>query len=815
MMRYIIAVLAAGVLGAALWVGAKGVGAVPPVGALLDPANGIWHVAASAQLPREARAKVPGLTAPVRVIYDDRAVPHIFAVTEGDAQRALGYVVARDRLFQLEVQSRAGAGTLTELLGPAALAEDRATRAAGLGAAAEWKLASVQRDDSGEMALLTAFADGANAYIDHLAPRDYPFEYQLLRRPPRRWEPVHAIHLFGRMAYTLSYNDDELRHLRASALVGRAAAEALFPVNNPLQEPIQPSRRREPRTNFRAIPPPGNADPRLFLLADAPRRRGNEAVAIGSNNWAVAPQRTRAGYALLAGDPHLELTLPSIWYEAHLVVPGALDAYGVTIPGAPSIILGFNRDIAWTSTNVEGDFLDRYVETVDDSARPTRYRLDGAWRPLTLRIESYNDASGRALATDTIYWTHRGPMRRTAGRWISMRWTALDSSVSPLLFERGQHARSAAEWMEGMRSYRSPAQNLLVADRVGTIAIRSTGAFPIRPGNGRGDLLRDGSTSKSDWTGYVVPQKYPRSANPARGFLSSNNQQPLDPADDKRYLGADWPAPWRAIRINELMRANANVTPDDMRRWQTDPHSARAEVFVPAFLAAARARPGDTALAPGARYLAQWDRTYTVDNQRAILFEFAMRELVERTWDELDPASTGLSPDGAVLVELMQQPRSPWWDDRRTPGVIETRDDILCAALTAAYRRAEHELGGADDGGWRWGRNRQATIMHLLRIPALSVMHAPSQGGSGTLNPLSASGTEGASWRMVVELGPEVRAWGTYPGGQSGNPASARYMDHVDTWSRGELDTLRFPHRASELDRRYVTSTLVLTPERR
>ena len=823
-MRALTAVTAAIVLAIALYVGATPIGPVPAIGPLLDPANGIWNVAATADLPRRSSARIPGLTAPVHVIYDDRAVPHIFAATEEDAERALGYVVARDRLFQLEAQSRAGAGTLTELAGPSPLDEDRDTRALGLPAAAESKLAALTAaanagNAKAEMSLraLEAYSAGVNAYRDALAPRDYPIEYKLLGHAPASWQPINSVHLFDRMAYTLAYSADEYTHFAAARRVGDAAADALYPVNSPLQEPIQPSSRPEPRANFKPVPPPGRPDTNLFAAAP-PRDADDGERIIGSNNWAVAPKRTKNGHALLAGDPHLDLSLPSIWYEAHLVVPGDLDVYGVTIPGAASIVIGFNRDVAWSFTNTEGDVLDRYVETVNDAENPTKYRLDGVWRPLTMRIERYRDARGRELHTDTVRFTHRGPMSRVEGRWISMRWTALDSAFKFGDFIDVQRAKTVQEFWKGMEDYNAPTQNMLSADRAGSIAIRSTGTYPIRPGNGRGDILRDGSTSRNDWIGVLPVSKYPQSMNPAQGFLSSNNQQPIDPADYSGYLGSNWGPPWRALRINELLRADASVTVDDMRRWQTDPGSPRADMFVPAFLNAARSHMNDTDVAQGARYLAQWSRTYTVNDERAILFEFAMEELSPRLWDELaDPADARARrrtryPDGTVIVELMQQPRSPWWDDKRTPKVVETRDDILAAALGAAYRRAITQLGPPDEGGWRYGRNRFMNINHFMQIPALSAQHVPNQGGPSTLSPLSGRGTGGSSWRMVVELGPEVHAWGTYPGGQSGNPASDRYLSHLVQWSKGELDSLRFPRGEGDLPPSQVMSVLTLTP---
>jgi penicillin amidase len=536
--------------------------------------------------------------------------------------------------------------------------------------------------------------------------------------------------------------------------------------------------------------------------------------ALGSNNWAVGSKRTRDGHTLLAGDPHLDLSLPSIWYEAHMVVPGRLDVYGVTIPGAPGIVIGFNRDIAWTFTNTEADVLDYYEETVDDSLHPRRYLLNGEWRPLELRPEIYRGRHGEVLATDTTRYTHRGPLRRMHGHWLSFRWTVLEGAPNSENFARAVEAHSVAEFQAAMARLDSPAQNMLVADRSGSIAIRSTGKFPIRPGDGRGDLIRSGTTTASDWTGQWPLDQYPGAKDPAQGYLASDNQQPIDPRVNPRYLGADWYLPWRALRINELLRADSAVTPDDMRRFQTDPGSPRADWMVPAFLAAAHSVRGDDTLARAAALLAQWDRRYAMDNRRAVLFEAAMEELPGRLWDELDDQRVGrptVTPNIGAVLELLQDPSNPWWDDRRTTGRVEHRDDILAASLRAGLVRLLRELGGPDGDAWLWSHNRHANIYHLLRIPAFSALNIPIQGGPSTLNPSSGDGVHGASWRMVVELGPEVRAWGTYPGGQSGNPASPRYLDRLPRWEAGELDSLRFPHTAEELSGR-TTATLTLLP---
>jgi penicillin amidase len=787
---------AAAALCALLWLGARGAGLVPPLGPVLDPVWGAWALAASAGLPARAEARIRGLGADTRVLYDDRAVPHIFAVSETDAWRALGYVAARDRLFQLDLQARAGGGTLTELLGAQALRADRATRGLGMGRAAERIVAAATGD---ERQSLEAYAAGVNAYLDAMPLRELPLEYRLLGRRPARWSPVRSVQVMLRMQHTLTRNDVDLDHLRAAAAVGEAAADALFPLHSPIQEPIQPS-PGEPRRVPLTVPPPAAPDSAATkVLAQASTEAAAEAEeggdALGSNNWAVVPGRTRAGAALLAGDPHLDLTLPSVWYEARIQVPGVVDAYGVTIPGLPAILLGFNRDLAWSFTNSEVDLMDRWIERVDDPARPSRYLLDGTWVPIETRLEAYLGPGGDTLALDTVRFSHRGPMRRLGTRWLSTRWTALESGGELGAIHRAARARSASEWLDAMAAWASPPQNLLVADRAGTIAIRTTGRFPIRAGAGRGDRVHDGTTRGNDWIGDWAPSEWPQSTNPPQGFLASANQEPQDPRDQPRYLGADWLAPWRALRINQLLRGDSAVTAETMRRWQTDPGSARADHYVPYLLRAARTQPADTALAHAASLLAAWDRRYTRASEAATLFEAVMPEVTARMWDEL-PAGI-LTGTGAFLA-LLDDPDNIWWDDRRTRNRVERRDDVLSDALLAGYAAAIRAHGPPEGGGWRWSRVHHIDIDHLLRLPSLSARGISTSGGPSTISPSSTTGGgEGSSWRMVVELGPIVRGWGTYPGGQSGNPASSRYDDRLGTWTRGELSELRFPPTAA------------------
>ena len=815
--------------------GAVSIGRAPALGSLLDPAHGVWALARTAELPNDANAVVSTLGSTVEVRYDRRGVPHIFATRDDDAYRALGYVVARDRLFQLWLQTMASSGRLTEIAGAQALPLDREMRRLAIPWSAERKLALIDSTAPETARLARAYSDGVNAYIAQMSRDELPLEFRLLGiKTVPKWEPLNSLLLFNRMGWTLAYIVPELDRALAASRVGNAAAASLFPENSPIQEPIQPNGRRAPRFDFARLTPAGAADSigsqtLIATLGDfmpasvAAAGQGDEHRTFASNNWAVAPRRSATRDALLAGDPHLELTLPSIWYEAQLVVPGSLDVYGVTIPGLPAVIIGFNRDVAWTFTNTGADVLDFYTEKVDADSHPTKYFVDGKWVPLELRIEQYRGPNGNVIGVDTLYFTHRGPLRQENGHWLSMRWTVLEPSNETEGFRLAAKARDVDEFQRTMGLYfRSPAQNMLVADRHGSIAIRSTGRFPIRPSSGSGFAIRDGTTAASDWRGNLPPEFAPQARDPEQGYLASANQQPIDPRVAPYWLGGEYEA-WRALRINELLRVDTAVTIDQMRRFQTDPGSAFADVFVPYFLNAAHSLAAHHAagidssqLAESAHLLAEWDRRYTRENKRAILFDLAYSELVNRTWDELEAPSAAVggrvrrvvTPSSEVLAELLADSTSEWWDDRRTAH-HETRDEILAMSLVAALDTARSRYGDPNKRGWTWSRVRHTNIWHSLHLPSLSALDLPIQGGRGTLSP--GSGIFGASWRMVVDAGAnEIKAWGTYPGGQSGNPASSRYKNHLQEWLDGQLEPLTVPKWIPELSAKETASRLTL-----
>ena len=487
------------------------------------------------------------------------------------------------------------------------------------------------------------------------------------------------------------------------------------------------------------------------------------------------------------------------------------------------MVIGFTRDVAWSLTNTGADVMDFYRESVDDVQRPLRYMLDGAWKDLELREERYLDPRGRAVRTDTVRFTHRGPLMRSGTEWLSMRWTVNEPSNLVSAFGNAARATTARDFLDVFaRDYFAPAQNVVVADRSGNIAIRSTGHFPIRAGDGSGLEVRDGSTSASDWQGYWPVERYPQALNPPQGFVASANQEPIDPHEAPGYIGFESAfEPWRAMRINALLRATPAVTLDDMRRFQTDPGSARADLFTPYFLAAAAASAGhpsadaSASLRGADSVLRAWDRRYTRESAGTVLFERALAQLIRRTFDELVPEGDSTrvaTPSTAILAGLLADSSNTWWDVRRTGEAIETRDAVLIESLIAAYDSLVRQHGPPSAEKWAWATVAPRRIDHLLRLPGFAVTGIPVQGGRGTLNPSTGGGAFGASWRMVVELGERVRAMGTYPGGQSGNPVSDRYADRVRLWSDGDLELLIAPSSPDSLTPAQVRASATLTP---
>ncbi len=777
---------------------------LPPLGKLINPFTGFWQNGEPLQQGAggQRTLDLPGLSQEVTVVYDERLVPHIFAANVRDAAYAQGYVTAMHRLWQMDMTVRSVSGRLSEVLGEATLERDRSMLRFGLVEAAEREL-SAWRKAPDDWALFQAYADGINAYIETLRPADYPLEYKLLDFAPEAWTPMHSALVQKSMAFTLCFSADDLPASNTRRLLGAGRFDFLFPEYNPRQSPVIPE---EVRFAFEPVEPsPDSAGWFMSDLLPGPHLPRTPDY-VGSNNWAVAPGRTAAGHPILCNDPHLSLTLPSIWYELQLHLP-AFNAYGVSLPGAPGIIIGFNEAMAWGVTNVGHDVLDFYQMAWTDGTR-TEYLFDGAPRAVRLKEERIAVRGRSQPLLDTVRYTVWGPVidryRGASHDGLAMRWIAHDLPDERPFYTGGTFYRLMAgrgydDYRDALRGYDSPAQNFVFAARAGDIALQVNGKLPIKRA-GQGRFVQDGSRSASAWQGFIPREQVPSVHNPARGFVSSANQHSTSP-DYPYYYNGNF-NDYRGRYINRVLARDSSLTLEDMQALQNSNYSLLAEEALPVMLQRLDRKQlsaGEQALLDT---LQRWDYYFDKEARAPVVWLEWWEQARQRTFDEFaawQDSVPVLVPENWRFIELMADyPADAVFDDRSTPAVEQAGD-----VLTAAFRSACDTLQRRP---YAWGAYKRTTINHLGRIAALSV---PVDVGGFREAPNAMSEGAGPSWRMIVELGDEVRALGVYPGGQSGNPGSPYYDQMIDTWARGDYYELFFM-RDAEDRRRPVLQSLLL-----
>ena len=759
-------------------------GGFPAAGRFLSPFHGFWQNAETRDPPANGELRLSGLLEPVTVLYDERRVPHIFAKNDRDLFFAQGYITAKDRLWQMEFQTMAAAGRLAEILGPGVLERDRYQRRVGLLYAARNALKEILAEPETRLSV-SAYTSGVNAYVSSLREKDYPIEYKLLGYAPEAWTPLKCAVLIKSMAWILSGPNADLRMSNTLDRLGEEIVRDLY--SNPSGDDT--------------VIPPGTTwdfEPRKVIRPDTPLMRGSigtgSGSGIGSNNWTVSGTRTASGYPMLANDPHLDLSLPSLWYEIQLIGP-TLNVYGVSLPGGPGVIIGFNRHIAWGFTNAGTDVSDWYEITFrDDTLR--EYRHGNRWRPVETVIEEIGVRGGETFR-DTVRYTHHGPVvwdsDSAAVAWQGVpsrhafRWVAHDGGNDWLTGHRLNAARDYDDFVRALSHLTAPAQNFAYADVEGNIAIWHSGTFPVR-WEGQGVVISDGSDPLHDWQDWIPHAHKPHARNPARGFVSSANQRPTDPAYPY-WLADVYSSPTRARRINERLSEMKDITPEDFRALQLDTQNLHARSVLPALLPFIDPQMLDPDQAAAYRALRNWDYFADADKIAPSVFHVWWMDLHWAIWkDEFAGPNTQYPSTDRTVRLILDEPDARWFDNTRTEPV-ETLADIARSTFASACTDLTVRLGPMGYS-WKWGRYRGADVRHLLRIPEFSRLDLFVGGGRDIVN--STSGGHGPCWRMIVSLGPEVRAWGIYPGGQSGNPGSRHYDDFVDTWVRGELDELLF-----------------------
>lgn len=762
-------------------------GPLPPLGKFLSPFAGFWRNA-EIRLPGSQSVALPDLAGTVSLEYDKRGVPHVFASNLKGLFFAQGYATARDRLWQMDVQSRAGLGRLSEVMGKDLLRFDLERRRMGLAASATTSLHVLEKDSLSRLTL-DAYAAGVNAWIESLSPSEYPLEFKLLDYAPEPWTPLKSVALLKNMQWTLSKGNDDYPLTQSLRKFGAKIFSELYPLRHPGTEPIQPQ----------GSPPSPFAKPYHDTLFARPQ------PGAGSNNFVLAGNHTQSGHPILGNDPHLDLTMPSIWYEIQLQ-GGAVNAYGVSIPGLPGVVIGFNNHVAWGLTNGMDDVYDWYPVTFKDSTL-REYAWNGRWNASRFRIDTIL-VRGRPAWIDTQLWTHLGPVPVRKGEkpfdgntpaLHTLRWLALDSSDDITPFLRLLTVTNYVEFRAAIRGLRCPSQNFVFADS-GDIAWVHQGLFPVkRPGQGR--TVVPGSDSTWEWRGFVPDSLLPSSRNPSRGWLASANQEPTDSAYPF-YLGSGFFPPERSQRQTEIFSAVAphSATLADAWNIVLDDYSVHAEKTLPLLLRAILSKIDAASLSPdarqGLRLLQAWDFRYRPESAAAWLFDRWWKNFYRRTWED-DFAGDSLQyawPSRDVTRALLEKnPSSPWFDDVRTP-VRETAADLALAAWNETVAQARVAAGNLDSVAW--GRLRPISIPHLLRLQPFGVYGLVGGGCAECLD--AQRGSHGPSWRMVVEPGAKPKALGIYPGGQTGNPGSPAYEAFVTDWLAGRSYSLLFMQHANE-----------------
>lgn len=760
---------------------------VPPLAALLSPFTGFWQNAEPIEINWAEEVNLDGLTGKVTVQYDERRVPHIFAENEADLYYMQGYITAKDRLWQMEFITHVAAGRASELVGEAAINFDRTQRRKGLAYSAEKAVSFINENPTSKM-VLEAYAAGVNAYITGLSDATLPVEYKLINYKPELWSPYKTTLLLKFMSDGLSGMDKDFEYTNALNLFGKEMVDLLYPDRSPGIDPIIPTTTVynfpvEPIDTPKYTMPQGIFHSSIY---DGPEREN-----LGSNNWAVGGSRTNTGYPLLASDPHLQLNLPAIWYEIQLTAPG-INTYGATLPGSPCVIIGFNQEVAWGVTNAGMDVRDWYkIDLVGEH----KYRYDGEERSITYRFDTIH-VKGAPDYIDTIRFTHHGPVvyderfpQKGNGTPLALRWTAHDPSNELMTFYFLNKATSHADYLKALEYYACPGQNFVFASQTGDIAIRQQGKFPKKwPEQGR--YIMDGTNPALEWQGFIPYNQNPQVVNPPRGFVSSTNQHPTD-STYPYYYGGYYEYD-RSRRINELLGVDRKYTVEDMKQFQTDNYSYAAKDLLPYLL-----ENLDTAnlTADGQevwKQLKSWDYMYHAQSTAATAFEIIFDTLMILTWDELQPYTEKnlAKPNAYVTIQILKDhPEHEWLDYKGTPEKENAKAllNLAFAAGAEKFKDWRAQYGKEPE----WWRYKNTTVAHWA--PALKPFSRPMVQMGGNRHILNATdGTHGASWRMVVSLEPEVKAWGVYPGGPSGNPGSHHYEPFIETWANGEYYELVF-----------------------
>jgi len=726
-----------------------------------------------------------GLTEPATADSDGLGVPAIAATSRDDALRVLGYLHARDRLFQMELMRRKSAGRLAELFGDAALTLDRQQRAYQFERAVRAILAALPAD---QKKALRAYVAGVNGYVE--SAQDLSPEFITLGYRPEPWRLEDSLLVALGMFQTLNGQEHDERML---SVMEQTLPQDLVAFLTPDTDPYTSVLLGGPESRRPARPIPVAALAALgqpqFRLAGAV---DSEAVIAGSNNWAVNRFKTRDGRAIVANDMHLSLGVPNIWYRAALRYEGR-EMTGLTLPGLPVLVTGSNGRIAWGFTNVDADVLD-LVKLQLNPADPEQYRTPDGWRNFERLTDAIRVRNGGALSIElkSTIWGPVSPLP-LLGQLVAIRWTALDPSAVDLGLLAMDEAGSLEDAIRVMNRAGGPPQNVVLADAEGRIAWTYLGRFPNRRGFD-GSVSQYWSNGGIAWNGFIPPAALPRVIDPPEGYLATANNRTLG-REYPYVIGHNYSNSYRAYRIAERLRQMEKVTEADLFELQLDTVSEFFEFYRQLALATLNnAKPLGSFLDEARRDLESWDGRMDADSRgigllvrfRQRLADAAFAPVVSRCrevdanfnygWREME------TPLRALLAEQVPEVLSD--------GRYRDWHSLILNVLRDSAAELKEKYAVASLAELAWGKINRVAIRHPFskNAPALSWlldMPAVESAGCAGFCVRVASGGHGATERMVISPNHPDDGILHMPGGQSGHPLSRHYRDQQPAWQEG------------------------------
>lgn len=759
----------------------------------------------------EGEIHLQGLQKEVKVITDRRGMPHIYAGSEQDLYLAVGYIMARERLWQMDLIRRATTGELSEIFGEDYVETDLFLRALRM----TEKSKKVLGHNEGEiLESIELFTKGVNSYIEQ-AGNKLPPEFKILGYKPDDWTPENSANIIGYMGWDLAGGNlsGDIFIYRLAEELGWEAATAMIPYYDYTGDPVYPGFKLDDKSLV-ALADFIDAGDKIQDLGIVPFQ--------GSNNWAVSGGRTGTGKPVLSNDMHLGLSSPGIWMQMHQVVPGRLNVTGVAIPGEPYIVAGHNENIAWGMTNLMVDDVDLFLEMTDENK--TKYLFDGEWKDIIIEKELIRVKKGKTMERE-IKYTHHGPiisaLHNIEGDDISMCWSGYDMSNELQAVYLLNRAEDWHDFDKALSFFNSISQNFIYADVNGNIGLKSGGGVPIRKGHGA--LIRRGDSSRYDWKGYVPHDELPYSYNPENGSVSSANNKTVLPDDYPYYIGTYFSMPYRINRIRDMLSEKDIFELDDFRRMITDRHSDYAGQLCPLLLdALQRTEEMDDLEREVYDHLSVWDYSMSPDSFTPTFFEYYRKILADRLLGD-DMGGIYDNFNGSVrdyyILKILTGQEADYIDDINTKE-RETLEDILLAAYRQTVKLLKDKYT-TDTSRWIWGDLHRFTAMHPLgslspldRLFGLNEGPYRVGGSNHTVSPYSYSNenfeiTNGASQRHIYNTADWDESYTIIPTGNSGLPSSEFYCSQTETYTSDGFYKDPFSREAVE---GAAMATLVLKP---